>query len=320
MLPRPQAVETLLAAFDRHRRRRARRCRRSSRPASCPAAIEMMDALTIAAAEAAVHAGLPRTRARCCWSSWTARRSRSSGRSAASMRLCRAAGATRSARGRDEAERARIWKGRKAAFAAMGRYQPNYYVQDGVVPRTRLPEVLRRIRELSERVRAAGRQRVPRRRRQPAPAGAVRRVGARASRTRAEELAARDPAMRASRPAARSPASTAIGLRQGAATCRKMFSEADLDAMRPAALRRSIRTGAATRARCSRRRGCAARCPATTASTRWSGRGWRSGGDRARGGRPDLHGRGDRCRWWSCRRCWPAPARCWRWIRPATSG
>ena len=47
-------------------------------------------------------------------------------------------------RGRAE-ERARIWRGRKSAFAAMGRISPSYYVQDGVVPRTRLPEVLRRI-------------------------------------------------------------------------------------------------------------------------------------------------------------------------------
>ena len=51
----------------------------------------------------------------------------------------------------DPAERDRIWKGRKAAFAAMGRVSPNYYVQDGVVPRTKLPEVLRRIRELEAR-------------------------------------------------------------------------------------------------------------------------------------------------------------------------
>lgn len=42
-----------------------------------------------------------------------------------------------------------IWKARKAAFAAMGRISPNYYVQDGVIPRTRLPEVLRRIDDLS---------------------------------------------------------------------------------------------------------------------------------------------------------------------------
>src|SRR5207253_4492473 len=48
-------------------------------------------------------------------------------------------------------QRMRIWKGRKAAFAAMGRLSPNYYVQDGVVPRTRLPEVLERIRALEGR-------------------------------------------------------------------------------------------------------------------------------------------------------------------------
>src|SRR5205823_7028014 len=49
----------------------------------------------------------------------------------------------------DPADRAAVWRGRKAAFAAMGRVSPNYYVQDGVVPRTRLPQVLRRIDELS---------------------------------------------------------------------------------------------------------------------------------------------------------------------------
>ncbi len=46
-------------------------------------------------------------------------------------------------------ERARIWRGRKSAFAAMGRIASSYYVQDGVVPRTKLPEVLRRTTELS---------------------------------------------------------------------------------------------------------------------------------------------------------------------------
>src|SRR5581483_4779546 len=49
----------------------------------------------------------------------------------------------------DPDERARIWRGRKAAFAAMGRISPDYYVQDGVVPRTMLPSLLRRIAELS---------------------------------------------------------------------------------------------------------------------------------------------------------------------------
>ena len=43
------------------------------------------------------------------------------------------------------AERALIWKTRKAAFAAMGRIAPAYYIQDGVIPRTRLSEVLGKI-------------------------------------------------------------------------------------------------------------------------------------------------------------------------------
>ena len=50
---------------------------------------------------------------------------------------------TRSGPRADAAERARIWKGRKSAFAAVGRISPDYIVQDGVVPRTALPEVLR---------------------------------------------------------------------------------------------------------------------------------------------------------------------------------
>ena len=62
--------------------------------------------------------------------------------------ICRRAGATAIEVARTDEQRARIWKGRKAAFAAMGRVSPNYYVQDGVVPRTRLPEVLSRIRDL----------------------------------------------------------------------------------------------------------------------------------------------------------------------------
>jgi glycolate oxidase len=65
--------------------------------------------------------------------------------------ICHRAGATTVEVARDEAQRARIWKGRKGAFASMGRVTPNYYVQDGVVPRTKLPEVLDRIRQLEAR-------------------------------------------------------------------------------------------------------------------------------------------------------------------------
>ena len=72
------------------------------------------------------------------------------------------------------AERALMWQTRKAAFAAMGRIAPAYYVQDGVIPRTRLAEVLRQIDALAAEYGLARRQRLPRRRRQPAPAGLLR--------------------------------------------------------------------------------------------------------------------------------------------------
>ncbi|HXD57691.1 MAG TPA: FAD-linked oxidase C-terminal domain-containing protein, partial [Thermoleophilaceae bacterium] len=59
--------------------------------------------------------------------------------------ICEQAGARGIRLASDAVDRAAIWRGRKAAFAAMGRTSPDYYVQDGVVPRTKLPEVLRRI-------------------------------------------------------------------------------------------------------------------------------------------------------------------------------
>ena len=51
----------------------------------------------------------------------------------------------------DDAERLRLWKGRKGAFGALGTLAPNYYVQDGVVPRSRLPEIMRQIATISAR-------------------------------------------------------------------------------------------------------------------------------------------------------------------------
>jgi glycolate oxidase len=67
---------------------------------------------------------------------------------AAVEEICRRNGAGEIRTAADETDRALLWKGRKAAFAAMGRVSPDYYVQDGVVPRTRLPAVLRRIADL----------------------------------------------------------------------------------------------------------------------------------------------------------------------------
>lgn len=65
--------------------------------------------------------------------------------------LCYKNGARKLIHATDEAERLRLWKGRKAAFAAMGQISPDYYVQDGVIPRTRLPEVLKEIEQLGNK-------------------------------------------------------------------------------------------------------------------------------------------------------------------------
>ncbi|MCT0225277.1 FAD-linked oxidase C-terminal domain-containing protein [Synechococcus sp. CS-1328] len=63
--------------------------------------------------------------------------------------LCRQAGARTIRQATDEADRALLWKGRKSAFAAVGRITPTYYVQDGVVPRSALPSVLAAIERLA---------------------------------------------------------------------------------------------------------------------------------------------------------------------------
>ncbi|WP_121969021.1 FAD-linked oxidase C-terminal domain-containing protein [Leptolyngbya sp. BC1307] len=65
--------------------------------------------------------------------------------------LCYKNGARQLTHASDLPERLRLWKGRKAAFAAMGKLSPDYYVQDGVIPRTRLPEVLKEIEALGEK-------------------------------------------------------------------------------------------------------------------------------------------------------------------------
>jgi glycolate oxidase len=115
-----------------------------------PAAVEMMDRLTIEAAEAAVHPNFPKCDA-VLIVELDGPASEVDELFAVVEAICQKCGAITVEIAHDLAQRERIWKGRKAAFAAMGRVSPNYYVQDGVVPRTRLPEVLRRIRDLETR-------------------------------------------------------------------------------------------------------------------------------------------------------------------------
>src|SRR5476651_1724224 len=148
ILRRPETVQTLLAAFDTIDAGGAT-VSDIIGAGIIPAAVEMMDSLAIRAAEAAVHPNFP--------DADTVLIVELDG-PAAEVRalftsieeMCQRHGATTIEVAQTDEQRARIWRGRKAAFAAMGRVSPNYYVQDGVVPRTRLPEVLRRIDALSE--------------------------------------------------------------------------------------------------------------------------------------------------------------------------
>jgi glycolate oxidase len=115
-----------------------------------PAAIEMMDALAIQAAEAAVACGYPRGAGAVLIVELDGPHPEVEHTFRAVHRLCAQAGAVEIRVAQDATERALIWKGRKSAFAAVGRISPDYIVQDGVIPRTVLPEVLRRIGELAD--------------------------------------------------------------------------------------------------------------------------------------------------------------------------
>jgi glycolate oxidase len=114
-----------------------------------PSAIEMMDRLTIEAAERAVAPGYPEDASAVLLVELDGVREQVEDDAVAVEQICLESGAFEIRVAADEVARALLWRGRKSAFAAMGQVATDYYVQDGVVPRTRLPEVLRRIEELS---------------------------------------------------------------------------------------------------------------------------------------------------------------------------
>jgi len=114
-----------------------------------PSAIEMMDRLTIEAAEFAVAPGYPEGAGAVLLVEFDGVAEQVEDDVEEVERICTECGAFELRTAANEADRALLWKGRKSAFAAMGRIATDYYVQDGVVPRTRLPQVLREIEALS---------------------------------------------------------------------------------------------------------------------------------------------------------------------------
>jgi glycolate oxidase len=148
IVKRPECVRTLLAAFPSTNEAGAA-VSGIIAAGMLPAAIEMMDNLAIQAAEAAVHANYPN-----CGGLLLVELDGPVAEVETLMthvnEICLSSGASEIRLAQSDAERALVWKGRKAAFAAMGRISPNYIVQDGVIPRTSLPQVMSEIVRLSQ--------------------------------------------------------------------------------------------------------------------------------------------------------------------------
>ena len=148
LLRRPERVTTLLAAFPTVAGAGAATSAVIAAGLT-PAAAEIMDALAIAAAEQAVACMYPPGAGAVLIVELDGPAVEVEQEEATVRRLCTANGATELRVAADDAERAEIWKGRKSAFAAVGRISRNYIVQDGVIPRTALAEVLADIESLA---------------------------------------------------------------------------------------------------------------------------------------------------------------------------
>jgi glycolate oxidase len=147
LLPRPERYHTVLAAY-RSLEAAGDAVSRIVASGLLPGAMEIMDRLAIEAAEAAVHAGYPMDAAAVLIVELEGEAIDVEAQRVALARLIEASGAYDVRVARNADERAMIWKGRKSTFSAVGRLSPDFIVQDGVVPRSRLGEALSRIEAL----------------------------------------------------------------------------------------------------------------------------------------------------------------------------
>src|SRR5579863_4772666 len=146
----PEAVKTLLAVYDSIDDATETVAEITARGIT-PAACEMMDGWTIRAVEDYVHAGLPLDPAAVLLIDVDGLREATEAEAAEVADVCRVHHAREVRVARDGRERELLWKGRKNAFGAAGRFSPSYYTQDGVIPRTKLPATLRRIAEIGRK-------------------------------------------------------------------------------------------------------------------------------------------------------------------------
>jgi glycolate oxidase len=148
VIPAPESIRTMLAFFE-DTGQAGDAVSAIVNAGIVPGAIEMMDRLSILAAEQATGAGYRLDAGAALIVELDGPHEECTVRLEHLMELCSQTGALDVRVALTGAERDLIWRTRKAAFAAMGRLAPAYYVQDGVIPRTRLSEVLRTIDELA---------------------------------------------------------------------------------------------------------------------------------------------------------------------------
>jgi glycolate oxidase len=148
LLRAPEMVTTLLAGFPTVSDAGAATSAIISAGIT-PAAAEIMDALAIEAAEKAVNCSYPEGAGAVLIVELDGPAAEVAAEEALVRQLCERAGAFEIRGAADPAERAEIWKGRRSAFAAVGRISPDYIVQDGVIPRTALADVLAEIDALA---------------------------------------------------------------------------------------------------------------------------------------------------------------------------
>jgi len=146
----PEAVKTLLAIFETVDDASETVAEITARGIT-PAALEMMDQLTLRAVESATGAGYPQDAAAVLLVELEGLREGVETQGVQIEEVCRKHNARQVRLAQSEKERQLLWAGRKNAFGAMGRISSSFYVQDGVIPRTRIPETLRFIQKVSER-------------------------------------------------------------------------------------------------------------------------------------------------------------------------
>jgi glycolate oxidase len=148
LVARPAVYRTVLAAYD-NLQAAGDAVSRVIEAGLLPGAMEIMDRLAMDAAEAAVHAGYPTKAAAVLIVECEGEEAQVAAEFRSLMEIIAASGAAHTHVAADDEERARIWKGRKCAFSAVGRLSPDFIVQDGVVPRARLGEALASIEAMS---------------------------------------------------------------------------------------------------------------------------------------------------------------------------